>query len=104
MVENRLIGIKSREIYEAPAAEILLEAHRQLESLVMDRELLHYKYLIEDKFSEMIYYGLWFTPLMKCLIKFIEESQNYVTGVVRIKILQLMIKVIYLIRNFLKVL
>ncbi|MCL6086882.1 MAG: argininosuccinate synthase [Actinobacteria bacterium] len=86
MVENRLIGIKSREIYEAPAAEILLESHRQLESLVLDRELLHYKYLIEDKFSEMVYYGLWFTPLMKCLMKFVEESQEYVTGAVRLKI------------------
>jgi len=85
-MENRLIGIKSREIYEAPAAEILLESHRQLESLVSDRELLHYKYMIEDKVSEMIYYGLWFTPLMGCLIKFVEESQKYVSGTVRIKL------------------
>ncbi|MDD5658879.1 MAG: argininosuccinate synthase [Actinomycetota bacterium] len=86
MVENRLIGIKSREIYEAPAAEVLLEAHEQLESLVLDRELLHYKYLIESKISEMIYYGLWLTPLMKSLMKFVEESQEYVTGIVRIKL------------------
>ncbi|MCL4385663.1 MAG: argininosuccinate synthase [Actinobacteria bacterium] len=86
MVENRLIGIKSREIYEAPAAEILIESHRQLESLVLDRELLHFKYLIEDKISEMIYYGLWFTPLMKCLKKFVEESQEYVSGTVKIKL------------------
>jgi argininosuccinate synthase len=86
MMENRLIGIKSREIYEAPAAEILLESHRELESLVSDRELLHYKYIIEDKVSEMIYYGLWFTPLMGCLIKFVEESQKYVSGTVRIKL------------------
>jgi argininosuccinate synthase len=86
IVENRLIGIKSREIYEAPAAEILIESHRQLESLVLDRELLHFKYLIEDKISELIYYGLWFTPLMKCLKEFIVESQKYVSGSVKIKL------------------
>ncbi|HEY5501234.1 MAG TPA: argininosuccinate synthase [Candidatus Humimicrobiaceae bacterium] len=86
MVENRLIGIKSREIYEAPAAEILLESHKQLESLVLDRELTHYKYMIEDKISEMIYYGLWFTPLMSCLMKFVFESQGYISGTVRIKL------------------
>jgi argininosuccinate synthase len=86
MVENRLIGIKSREIYEAPAAEVLIESHRALESLVNDRELTHYKYLIEEKFSEMIYYGLWFTPLRECLEKFILESQKYVTGTVRVKL------------------
>ena len=86
MVENRLIGIKSREIYEAPAAEVLIEAHRALESLVNDRELMHYKYLIEEKLSEMIYYGLWFTPLRECLEKFIIESQKFVTGKVRIRL------------------
>jgi argininosuccinate synthase len=86
MVENRLIGIKSREIYEAPAAEVLLEGHRQLESLVLDRELLHYKYLIEEKVSELIYYGLWFTPLMKCLKEFIEKSQEYVSGTIKVKL------------------
>jgi argininosuccinate synthase len=53
MVENRLIGIKSREIYESPAAEILINAHRHLESLILDRELMHYKFLIEEKFSEL---------------------------------------------------
>lgn len=86
MVENRLIGIKSREIYEAPAAEVLIEAHRHLESLVNDRELIHYKYLVEEKLSEMIYFGLWFTPLRECIEKFIIESQKYVTGKVRVKL------------------
>ncbi len=85
MVENRLIGIKSREIYESPAAEVLVEAHRQVESLVLDREMVHYKYLLEEKMSELIYYGLWFTPLRKGLSAFMDESQKYVTGVVRIK-------------------
>jgi argininosuccinate synthase len=86
MVENRLIGIKSREIYEAPAAVVIIEAHRQLESLVLDRELLHYKYLLEEKMAEMVYYGLWFTPLMDCLKGFIEKSQENVSGTVKVKL------------------
>ncbi len=86
MVENRLVGIKSREIYESPAAEILIEAHRQLESLVLDRELIHYKYILEEKLAELVYYGLWFTPLRECLCAFVEQSQNFVTGTVRIKL------------------
>ncbi len=85
MVENRLVGIKSREIYESPAAEVLIEAHRQLEALVLDRELVHYKYLIEEKIGELVYYGLWFTPLKDSLFAFIEESQKYVTGKIRIR-------------------
>ena len=86
MIENRLIGIKSREIYEAPAATVLIEAHRQLESLVLDRELLHFKYLIEEKMAEMVYYGLWFTPLMDCLKTFVFESQKYVSGTVKVRL------------------
>jgi len=78
MVENRLIGIKSREIYESPAAVLLMEAHKQLEALVLDRELIHYKYLIEEKMAEMVYYGLWFTPLT--------ESQKYVSGIIKVKL------------------
>ena len=85
MVENRLVGIKSREIYESPAAEVLIEAHRQLEALVLDRELVHYKYLIEEKIAELVYYGLWFTPLKDSLLAFIEESQKCVTGKIRIR-------------------
>ena len=86
MVENRLIGIKSREIYEAPAAVVIIEAHRQLESLVLDRELLHYKYLLEEKMAEMVYYGLWFTPLMECLKSFVEKSQENVSGTIKVKL------------------
>lgn len=86
MVENRLIGIKSREIYESPAAEVLVEAHRQIESLVLDRELVHYKYLLEEKMSELIYYGLWFTPLRKSLSAFMDESQKYVSGTAKVKL------------------
>ena len=86
MVENRLVGIKSREIYEAPAATVLIEAHRQLESLVLDRELLHYKYLLEEKMAEMVYYGLWFTPLMDCLKSFVNTSQEFISGTVKVKL------------------
>src|SRR3972149_2415380 len=85
MIENRLVGIKSREIYESPAAEVLIEAHRQLESLILDRELIHYKYILEEKLAEMVYYGLWFTPLRNCLCAFMDKSQNFVTGTVRVK-------------------
>lgn len=85
MIENRLIGIKSREIYESPAAEVLIESHRQLESLILDRELAHYKYGLEEKFAELVYYGLWFTPLKDCLCTFMDKSQDFVTGTVRIK-------------------
>ncbi|MDD5621652.1 MAG: argininosuccinate synthase [Actinomycetota bacterium] len=85
MIENRLVGIKSREIYESPAAEVLIESHMQLESLILDRELVHYKYGLEEKFAELVYYGLWFTPLKDCLCAFMDKSQDFVTGKVRIK-------------------
>jgi argininosuccinate synthase len=94
MVENRLVGIKSREIYEAPAAEILIEAHTQLESLILDRELMHYKSLLEEKMAEVVYYGLWFTPLRECLQAFIDKSQNFVTGTVKVKLEQKSFKVV----------
>jgi len=86
MVENRLVGIKSREIYEAPAAEVLIEAHGQIESLVLDRELMHYKSLLEEKMAELVYYGLWFTPLRGCLYAFMDKSQKFVTGTVKVKL------------------
>ena len=86
MIENRLVGIKSRETYEAPAATILLQAHRDLESLVLDRELLHYKEGISQKYAELVYYGLWFTPLKKALDAFVETTQSRVTGTVRIRL------------------
>ncbi len=86
MIENRLVGIKSRETYEAPAATILLEAHRDLEALVLDRELLHFKQGISHKYAELVYYGLWFTPLRRALDAFIETTQEKVTGSVRLKL------------------
>lgn len=86
MIENRLVGIKSRETYEAPAATILLQAHKDLESLVLDRELLHYKEGISQKYADLVYYGLWFTPLRSALDAFIEDTQKKVTGKVRVKL------------------
>ncbi len=86
LIENRLVGIKSREIYEAPQAEILHTAHEALESLVLDRELLHYKRLLSEKYSELVYYGLWFSRLRKALDEFFASYQNRVTGTVRLKL------------------
>jgi argininosuccinate synthase len=88
LVENRLIGIKSREVYEAPGAWILHNSHKALEALVLDRELMHFKESISLKYAELIYYGLWFTPLKKSLDAFIDETQDRVTGTVRIKLLK----------------
>jgi len=88
LVENRLVGIKSREIYEAPGAWILYNAHKDLEGLVLDRELLHFKEGISLKYAEIIYYGLWFTPLKKALDAFVKETQRHVTGTVKVKLLK----------------
>jgi argininosuccinate synthase len=86
MVENRLVGIKSREIYEAPAATILHTAHRELESLVLDRELSHFKEMISLKYSELIYYGLWYCQLKKALDGFVNPTQEHVTGTIKLKL------------------
>lgn len=88
LVENRLIGIKSREIYEAPAAWILHNAHKDLEALVLDRELLHFKESISAKYAELVYYGLWFTPLKNALDAFVDKTQKKVTGTVKVKLLK----------------
>lgn len=86
MVENRLVGIKSREIYEAPAGLVLYTAHKALESLVLDRELMHYKDAVALKYAELVYYGLWYTPLKEALDKFIDDTQKYVNGTVKLKL------------------
>ncbi|KRL37688.1 argininosuccinate synthase [Liquorilactobacillus uvarum] len=85
-IENRLVGIKSREVYECPAATVLIKAHKDLEDLTSERDLAHFKPVIEQKLSEIIYNGLWFSPLMPALISFLKESQKDVNGVVRIKL------------------
>jgi argininosuccinate synthase len=86
MIENRLVGIKSREIYEAPAGWTLYAAHRALESLVLDRETMHFKEIISVKYAEMVYYGLWYTPLKEAMDSFVERTQERVTGTVRLKL------------------
>jgi argininosuccinate synthase len=86
MMENRLVGIKSREIYECPAATILLAAHRDLEGMCLERELAHYKSQLEIKYAELVYYGLWYSPLREALQAFIDDSQKNITGSVRMKL------------------
>jgi len=86
MIENRLVGIKSREVYEAPAGWALYTAHKALESLVLDRELLHFKDIVSLKYADLVYYGLWYTPLRECLDKFIDQTQKKVNGTVRLKL------------------
>jgi argininosuccinate synthase len=85
MIENRLVGIKSREIYEAPAGTVLMAAHEELESLIFDRELMHYKRVLSEKYSELVYYGLWFSPLKEALDGFFESGQRLVTGEVKFR-------------------
>jgi argininosuccinate synthase len=85
-VENRLVGIKSREVYEAPAAMTLIKAHKELEDLTLVKEVAHFKPIISHKLSELIYNGLWFSPLKNALCAFLDETQKYVTGTVRVKL------------------
>ncbi|BBW95274.1 MULTISPECIES: argininosuccinate synthase [Geobacillus] len=85
-VENRLVGIKSREVYECPGAITLIKAHKELEDLTLVREVAHFKPLIEQKIAEVIYNGLWFSPLKDALVAFLKETQKNVTGVVRVKL------------------
>jgi argininosuccinate synthase len=86
MVEDRLVGIKSREIYEAPAGEILMTAHKGLESLTLDRDTKNYKASMAAKYAEMTYYGLWFSPLREAMDAFVNKSQETVTGTARVKL------------------
>lgn len=85
-VENRLVGIKSREVYEIPGAKVLLTAHKELEDITLVKELAHFKPIIEHKLSEIIYNGLWFNPIRTALEAFLKETQKYVNGTVRVKL------------------
>ncbi|MBK5348996.1 argininosuccinate synthase [Bacillus sp. TH22] len=85
-VENRLVGIKSREVYECPAAMTLITAHKELEDLTLVKEVAHFKPMIEQKLTELIYNGLWFSPLKQALNAFLQETQKNVTGTVRVKL------------------
>ncbi|MDR1401090.1 MAG: argininosuccinate synthase [Endomicrobium sp.] len=84
MIENRLVGMKARCIYEAPAAAVLYAAHEELESVSMDRDTLHFKQTLASKYAEIAYYGLWFSPLREALDAFINETQKYVAGSVKL--------------------
>ena len=85
MIENRLIGVKSREIYEVPGALTLITAHKALEDLCLERDVLHYKLGVEQKWAELVYNGMWFSPLKEALDGFIETTQQLVTGDVRLR-------------------
>ena len=85
-LENRLIGIKSREIYEAPAAVLLLQAHQALEDITLPKEVARFKELVSQQWAQMVYDGLWFSPLRDALYAFVTETQAHVTGDVRLKL------------------
>lgn len=86
MVENRLVGMKSRGVYETPGGTILFTAHKELEYLTLDRQTFHYKELIAQKYSELVYDGMWFTPLREAFDAFVNSIQTYVTGTVKLKL------------------
>ncbi len=86
MIENRLVGIKSREIYESPAMLVLIQAHRDLESLTLTADVTHYKRGIEETYSQIVYNGLWYSPLKTALDAFIQKTQEQVSGSVRVKL------------------
>jgi len=85
-IENRLVGIKSREVYEAPAAIVLLRAHQALEDLVLTKEQLRFKSKVASEYADLIYNGLWFSGLRQDLAAYVESSQRYVTGIVKVKL------------------
>jgi argininosuccinate synthase len=86
MVENRLVGMKSRGVYETPGGTILYTAHQGLESITLDRETMHYKQVVAQRYAELVYFGQWFTPLREALDAFVTRTQERVTGVVRLKL------------------
>ncbi len=86
IVENRLVGMKSRGVYETPGGTILMTAHKALESLTLERETMHYKQQVALKYAELVYYGLWFSPLREALDAFVDATQRSVTGEVRLKL------------------
>ncbi|MEJ7541873.1 argininosuccinate synthase [Staphylococcus intermedius] len=85
-IENRLVGIKSREVYETPGAEVLIKAHQALETITLTKDVAHFKPIIEKQFAEQVYNGLWFSPLTDALKTFVDQTQKYVTGDVRVKL------------------
>jgi len=86
LVENRLVGMKSHGVYETPGGTILMTAHRELESITLDRDTLHYKDVVAQRYAELVYNGQWFTTLRKSLDAFFDTTQEFVTGAVRLKL------------------
>ena len=86
IVENRVVGMKSRGVYETPGGTILMEAHQQLEELILDRDTYAVKKNIGNKLADVVYEGKWFTPLREALQAFVESTQQYVTGEVKFKL------------------
>ena len=86
IVENRLVGMKSRGVYETPGGTILYFAHEQLEMLCLDKETAHYKALVAQKFADIVYNGQWYTPLREALSAFVDKTQENVTGDVKLKL------------------
>jgi len=86
IVENRLVGMKSRGVYETPGGTILYAAHKELEYICLDKQTLHYKMEVANKFAELVYDGLWYTPLREALSAFVDSTQETVTGTVRLKL------------------
>src|SRR5664279_3364208 len=86
MVEDRLVGIKSREVYEAPGAIALITAHQELEDLTVERDLRRFKFQVEQRWTELVYDGLWFSPLKRALDEFVASSQQHVTGDIRLRL------------------
>ena len=86
MVENRLVGMKSRGVYETPGGAILFKAHELLEQICLDRDTLHYKNIVAEQFAELTYFGKWFTPLHEAIRAFIDKTQEHVTGDVKIEL------------------
>jgi len=86
IIENRLVGMKSRGVYETPGGTILFQAHKALEKLTLDRATLSFKKTVSEKYAQLVYDGLWFTPLKEALDKFVDSTQEYVTGVVKVKL------------------
>ncbi|MGQ9554388.1 MAG: argininosuccinate synthase [Anaerolineae bacterium] len=86
LVENRLVGMKSRGVYETPGGTIIVNAHRELEALVLDRETMHYKDMLAHRYAELVYYGQWYSPLREALDAFVAKTQEHMTGTVRLKL------------------
>jgi len=86
LVENRYVGMKSRGVYETPGGTILMHGHRQIETLTLDREVMHLRDSLIPKYAELVYYGYWFAPERECLQALIDRSQEYVTGTARLKL------------------